>query len=129
MKISSIGQSAPTHPHALGSASGESVKSMKSMVFHLHTEKNIFMDQEARTRGKCTEGDSFSSTSPISSIGLKSADRGAWHELHTEYMAHHWTCSNCQAAGRGSQYGLRCGTGTALWGRYTLAAGAQKARR
>ena len=45
-------------------------------------------------------------------------DRGAWHELHTAYLAHHFACSTCQAAGRGAQYGLRCGVGAALWSGY-----------
>lgn len=38
-----------------------------------------------------------------------------WHELAAAYHAHHFNCVTCQAAGRGKQYGLRCGTGSALW--------------
>ena len=41
-----------------------------------------------------------------------------WRELAAEYHLHHFTCKTCQAAGRGSQYGLRCGTGSALWTNY-----------
>ena len=42
----------------------------------------------------------------------------AWKELATEYHAHHFNCSICIAAGRGSQYGQRCGAGMALWRAY-----------
>lgn len=38
-----------------------------------------------------------------------------WRELAAAYHAHHFACITCQAAGRGKQYGLRCGTGSALW--------------
>ena len=45
-------------------------------------------------------------------------DPNAWRELATAYHLHHFKCSTCIAAGRGAQYGLRCGVGTALWGSY-----------
>lgn len=38
-----------------------------------------------------------------------------WRELAAAYHAHHFACITCQAAGRGAQYGLRCGAGMALW--------------
>ena len=38
-----------------------------------------------------------------------------WHALDTAYLAHHFNCSTCIAAGRGSRYGQRCGAGMALW--------------
>lgn len=41
-----------------------------------------------------------------------------WHTLDRAYQAHHWQCPTCQAAGRGRSYGLRCGTGAALWNTY-----------
>jgi len=41
-----------------------------------------------------------------------------WRELAAEYHAHHFDCKLCIAAGRGAQYGLRCGTGSALWTAY-----------
>ena len=41
-----------------------------------------------------------------------------WRELHEAYLAHHWNCPTCRAAGRSSRYGLRCGAGAALWSRY-----------
>ena len=41
-----------------------------------------------------------------------------WHELATAYHRHHFDCPICIAAGRGAQYGLRCGVGAALWGSY-----------
>lgn len=39
-----------------------------------------------------------------------------WRVLHKAYLAHHWTCATCIAAGLG--YGLRCGAGAALWTTY-----------
>lgn len=38
-----------------------------------------------------------------------------WKELAAAYHAHHCNCPTCIAAGRGTQYGLRCGAGSALW--------------
>ena len=34
------------------------------------------------------------------------------------YHAHHFSCPICIAAGRGAAYGMRCGTGAALWINY-----------
>ncbi|MCF8209061.1 MAG: hypothetical protein K9K38_06620 [Rhodoferax sp.] len=45
-------------------------------------------------------------------------DPAAWRELAEEYHRHHFNCQRCIAAGRGARYGLRCGTGAALWTRY-----------
>lgn len=42
----------------------------------------------------------------------------AWRELAIEYHDHHFQCPTCQSAGRGAQYGLRCGVGAALWTNY-----------
>ena len=42
-------------------------------------------------------------------------DPNAWRELAAAYHLHHFKCSACIAAGRGTGYGLRCGTGAALW--------------
>lgn len=42
-----------------------------------------------------------------------------WHALDAAYLAHHFKCPTCIAAGRGSRYGLRCGTGAALWRAYS----------
>lgn len=39
-----------------------------------------------------------------------------WQALDRAYQAHHTTCLKCIAAGKG--YGLRCGTGAALWAAY-----------
>lgn len=41
-----------------------------------------------------------------------------WHALDAAYLAHHFTCLTCIAAGRGSRYGQRCDTGVALWRAY-----------
>ena len=42
-----------------------------------------------------------------------------WKELAAAYHAHHFHCPTCIAAGRGSQYGQRCGAGMALWRAYS----------
>lgn len=42
-----------------------------------------------------------------------------WHALDAAYLAHHFNCPTCIAAGRGSQYGQRCGAGMALWRAYS----------
>lgn len=44
-----------------------------------------------------------------------------WHALDAAYLAHHFNCPTCIAAGRGSRYGLRCGIGAALWRAYAQA--------
>ena len=44
-----------------------------------------------------------------------------WHALDAAYLSHHFNCPTCIAAGRGSRYGLRCGTGAALWRAYSEA--------
>ncbi|MFO1262707.1 MAG: hypothetical protein U1E84_05095 [Rhodoferax sp.] len=49
---------------------------------------------------------------PTPTILKKSAD---WRALAATYHAHHFTCPQCIAAGRGSAYGQRCATGMALW--------------
>jgi hypothetical protein len=41
-----------------------------------------------------------------------------WHALDAAYLAHHFNCPTCIAAGRGSRYGQRCGAGMALWRAY-----------
>ena len=41
-----------------------------------------------------------------------------WHALDAAYLAHHFNCPTCIAAGRGTRYGLRCGAGAALWRAY-----------
>ena len=45
-------------------------------------------------------------------------DPNAWRELATAYHLHHFKCCTCIAAGHGAGYGLRCGTGAALWTSY-----------
>ena len=45
-------------------------------------------------------------------------DPNAWRELSAAYNPHHFDCHACIAAGRGTQYGLRCGAGAALWNAY-----------
>ena len=55
---------------------------------------------------------------PMPAILEKSAD---WHALDAAYLAHHFNCPACIAAGRGSRYGLRCGAGAALWQDYSTA--------
>ena len=45
-------------------------------------------------------------------------DPQGWHALDAAYLAHHFACPMCIAAGRGSRYGQRCGVGQALWRSY-----------
>ena len=52
---------------------------------------------------------------PAPAVLEKPAD---WHALDAAYMAHHFDCPACIAAGRGSRYGLRCDAGAALWRDY-----------
>jgi hypothetical protein len=58
---------------------------------------------------------------PLPSIPADAATGPAadWHTLDAAYLAHHFNCPTCIAAGRGIRYGLRCGTGAALWRAYT----------
>jgi len=42
-----------------------------------------------------------------------------WQALDAAYLAHHFNCPTCIAAGRGSHYGHRCGAGMALWRAYS----------
>lgn len=44
----------------------------------------------------------------------------SWHKTADSYHAHHFACRICQAAGRGSRYGERCGVGKELWATYML---------
>ena len=44
-----------------------------------------------------------------------------WHALDAAYLAHHFKCPTCIAAGRGGRYGLRCGFGAGLWRAYAQA--------
>ena len=61
-------------------------------------------------------------TEPLPSTPADAAPEPAdWHALDAAYLAHHFNCPICIAAGRGSQYGLRCGTGAALWRAYSEA--------
>lgn len=50
-----------------------------------------------------------------------------WIELDKAYQRHHWSCPQCKAAGRGANYGLRCGVGAALYRAYSDAAGDRSA--
>jgi len=61
-------------------------------------------------------------TRPAANEIEPSADPAAWRELHAAYLEHHFNCANCQAAGRGTRYGLRCAVGISLWIPYTQSA-------
>jgi len=45
--------------------------------------------------------------------GQPSAD--TQEALDAAYLAHHFNCPQCIAAGRGPQYGFRCDVGAPLW--------------
>jgi hypothetical protein len=55
---------------------------------------------------------------PASPASSEQRDPNAWRELATAYHLHHAKCVVCIAAGRGAEYGLRCGAGAALWVAY-----------
>lgn len=42
-----------------------------------------------------------------------------WHQADRAYQAHHWSCPQCQASGKG--YGSRCDEGQSLWDAYEAA--------
>ena len=42
-----------------------------------------------------------------------------WKELAAAYLIHHFNCTVCIAAGRGSRYGQRCSVGAAMWQAYS----------
>ena len=54
---------------------------------------------------------------PSKQTFMENAD--TWLHLDRAYQAHHFACPVCIAAGRGAGYGLRCGTGAALWTTYS----------
>ena len=54
-----------------------------------------------------------------SALGDATPEPTDWHALHAAYLAHHFACPTCTAAGRGVRYGLRCGAGAALWRAYS----------
>ena len=54
---------------------------------------------------------------PSKQTFMENAD--TWLHLDRAYQAHHFACPVCIAAGRGAGYGLRCGTGAALWTSYS----------
>ena len=57
---------------------------------------------------------------PIPSAPAEAAPAPAdWHALDAAYLAHHFNCPICIAAGRGSRYGQRCGVGMTLWRAYS----------
>ena len=56
---------------------------------------------------------------PSKQTFMENAD--TWLHLDRAYQAHHFKCPVCIAAGRGAGYGLRCGTGAALWTSYSSA--------
>ena len=59
---------------------------------------------------------------PVTELPVEApADPVDWHALDAAYNGHHFNCPTCIAAGRGSRYGLRCGTGAALWRAYSEA--------
>ena len=61
-------------------------------------------------------------TEPLPSAPTDAAPEPAdWHALDAAYLAHHFKCPACIAAGRGGSYGLRCGLGAGLWRAYAQA--------
>ncbi len=64
-------------------------------------------------------------TAPVEPLSSRAAVTATaltdWRTLDGAYLAHHFNCPTCIAAGRGKQHGLRCGTGAALWRMYSAA--------
>lgn len=61
-------------------------------------------------------------TSPVNKAAVNSLVNRIspdWKELDRAYQSHHVACPTCISAGKG--YGLRCGTGAALWAAYDVA--------
>lgn len=56
---------------------------------------------------------------PRSATADTTSEPPDWLALDAAYLAHHFACPACIAAGRGSSYGLRCGAGAALWRVYS----------
>jgi hypothetical protein len=65
----------------------------------------------------------------IDEVGIVAQQRPApsMREAHDRYMAHHWGCPTCSAAGQG--YGQRCAEGARLWDAYNDAAQRERAGR
>ena len=97
------------------------------------SEKNTGYQRKAPVNAGCTpdtpDTPCFVDTPEIVQIGQLGeavndpapeppTDPDAWRELAAAYHMHHFECSTCIAAGRGAGYGLRCGTGAALWNAY-----------
>ena len=97
------------------------------------SEKNMGYHRKATVHADCTpdtpDTPCFGDAPAIMQIGQLGeavndpvpeppTDPNAWRELATAYHLHHFKCGTCIAAGRGAQYGLRCGTGAALWNAY-----------
>ena len=65
---------------------------------------------------------SVTKVEPVAELPVDaSTDPADWHALDAAYNSHHFNCPTCIAAGRGSRYGLRCGTGASLWRAYSEA--------
>lgn len=55
----------------------------------------------------------------VATVAVATAfDIADWQALDRVYLAHHFNCAICIAAGRGAFYGQRCGAGMALWHAY-----------
>ena len=81
-----------------------------------------FVDGKLKATGKRKAVESWAPRLAASKAALLEALRPAeapptdWKPIAAEYHQHHFACATCIAAGKG--YGLRCGTGSALWSAY-----------
>lgn len=73
-------------------------------------------------RAALTDALQAEAAEPLPSAAADAApEPGDWRTLDAAYLAHHFNCPTCIAAGRGDRYGLRCGTGATLWRAYVQA--------
>ena len=57
----------------------------------------------------------------VAELAESPTDPDTWRILAHAYHAHHFNCKFCIAVGRGTGYGLRCGTGAVLHAAYETA--------
>ena len=86
-------------------------------------EKTGFLDHEAKANNPAApELKSQPSAVPPMPVKPKKQTFMEWQEtwLHLDraYQLHHFNCPTCIAAGRGVNYGLRCGAGAMLYRAY-----------
>ena len=83
------------------------------------TENSVSVVSVGCLNGHTQKAEGGAATHDATQASEPNANPAAWRELAQAYNAHHLNCLTCISAGRGNQYGLRCGTGAALWRAYS----------